>query len=321
MTDSIVTEISEITIVTSNVGPMADSIVTEISEITTVTSNVGPMGPQGLKGDTGLTGSIGLTGATGATGATGPQGLTGATGLTGPIGATGASAQYIVVTGEQAFKGSGNITLTATLFGGLTTYNWRYWNGTAWVSFSSGNNNFQFTLSYSDAAFGSATTLRVSCLSGSIYDEVSVVKLFDGVQGATGPQGATGSTGAGVVIGGTARQVLSKIDSTDYNTEWTTPIFGVIATGQTAPTIANSSTTLSLTQPITFVSSTVTINIITPPSLLASTGGQITIIPTNVFNISASTGAGSVAIALTTIAKRALILTYDAGTGKWYHAY
>ncbi len=44
-----------------------------------------------------------------------------------------------------------------------------------------------------------------------------------GAQGATGSAGATGATGAtgaGVASGGTAGQILSKIDGTDYNTQW-----------------------------------------------------------------------------------------------------
>jgi hypothetical protein len=44
-----------------------------------------------------------------------------------------------------------------------------------------------------------------------------------GPTGATGATGATGPTGAGVPIGGTTNQVLSKIDGTDYNTQWVTP--------------------------------------------------------------------------------------------------
>jgi hypothetical protein len=47
-----------------------------------------------------------------------------------------------------------------------------------------------------------------------------------GPQGATGANGATGATGAtgpGVVAGGVAGQVLSKIDATDYNTQWINP--------------------------------------------------------------------------------------------------
>lgn len=47
-----------------------------------------------------------------------------------------------------------------------------------------------------------------------------------GVQGETGPQGAQGNpgvqgpAGVGVPAGGTAGQVLKKVDGTDYNTEW-----------------------------------------------------------------------------------------------------
>ncbi len=44
-----------------------------------------------------------------------------------------------------------------------------------------------------------------------------------GIQGIPGNDGAAGATGPGVVVGGTANQVLSKIDSTNYNTQWVTP--------------------------------------------------------------------------------------------------
>lgn len=53
-----------------------------------------------------------------------------------------------------------------------------------------------------------------------------------GPQGETGPQGPTGATGPagpagpGVPTGGTAGQVLSKVDGTDYNTKWVTPSGG-----------------------------------------------------------------------------------------------
>lgn len=41
-----------------------------------------------------------------------------------------------------------------------------------------------------------------------------------GPQGPTGPQGPAGADGVGVPSGGTAGQVLTKIDGTDYNTAW-----------------------------------------------------------------------------------------------------
>lgn len=50
---------------------------------------------------------------------------------------------------------------------------------------------------------------------------------IQGVQGDTGATGATGADGVGVVAGGTTGQHLTKIDGTDYNTEWTDPSPGV----------------------------------------------------------------------------------------------
>ena len=46
---------------------------------------------------------------------------------------------------------------------------------------------------------------------------------IQGEQGIQGIQGIQGDTGIGVPTGGSAGQVLSKIDGTDYNTEWATP--------------------------------------------------------------------------------------------------
>ncbi len=50
-----------------------------------------------------------------------------------------------------------------------------------------------------------------------------------GPQGAIGPQGAMGANGTngqGVPTGGTANQVLAKIDGTNFNTQWVTPASG-----------------------------------------------------------------------------------------------
>jgi len=50
-----------------------------------------------------------------------------------------------------------------------------------------------------------------------------------GSQGPQGPAGAPGAPGVGVPTGGTAGQFLTKIDSTNYNTDWTTINLGVYA--------------------------------------------------------------------------------------------
>lgn len=44
-----------------------------------------------------------------------------------------------------------------------------------------------------------------------------------GVKGDTGATGPQGSAGQGVPVGGATGQVLSKVDATDYNTQWTGP--------------------------------------------------------------------------------------------------
>jgi len=56
-----------------------------------------------------------------------------------------------------------------------------------------------------------------------------------GTQGATGATGATGPAGPGVPVGGTTGQVLSKIDATDYHTQWSTPAAG----GGVTPLLSN----------------------------------------------------------------------------------
>lgn len=45
--------------------------------------------------------------------------------------------------------------------------------------------------------------------------------------GATGAPGVDGANGAGLSSGGSSGQVLTKVDSTDYNTQWTTPLTGL----------------------------------------------------------------------------------------------
>ena len=45
---------------------------------------------------------------------------------------------------------------------------------------------------------------------------------IDGLNGIDGIDGLNGADGQGVIAGGTAGQVLAKIDATDYNTQWVT---------------------------------------------------------------------------------------------------
>jgi hypothetical protein len=56
----------------------------------------------------------------------------------------------------------------------------------------------------------------------SFLNQISRDLLNVGFKGDPGTNGTTGTTGAGVITGGTANQVLAKIDSENYNTKWLT---------------------------------------------------------------------------------------------------
>lgn len=92
---------------------------------------------------------------------------------------------------------------------------------------------------------------------------------------------------------------------------------GLLATSAAAPTIA-SAATIAPTKIITFISGTTIIDTITAPAPIATRGGQITLIPTGAWSTST---AGNVALATTAVANKALILTYDTTTAKWYPSY
>jgi len=63
------------------------------------------------------------------------------------------------------------------------------------------------------SAGSSATVTNSGSTSAAIFN-------FGIPQGIKGDKGDTGNTGAGVAVGGTAGQVLAKIDGQDFNTEW-----------------------------------------------------------------------------------------------------
>ena len=174
----------------------------------------GPAGPQGLPGTPGAQGPAGATGATGPTGNTGsqgPQGVqgnpgapgakgdtgnpgpTGPTGLTGPQGAPGADSTVPGPTGPQGIQG---IPGPQGIQGNPGP------QGIAGSTGPAGPTGPQGDIGLTGPAGPTGNT-------GS-----------QGPAGATGPTGNTGPAGPGVPAGGTAGQVLSKVNATDYNTSW-----------------------------------------------------------------------------------------------------
>jgi hypothetical protein len=92
---------------------------------------------------------------------------------------------------------------------------------------------------------------------------------------------------------------------------------GTIATSAVAATVPSGSTITPL-KAIAFISGTTVVNTISVPSNMLFTGGTITLIPTGAFTW---TTAGNIALAGTAVVSKALIMTYDYGTGKWYPSY
>ena len=175
----------------------------------------------------------GPQGEPGATGATGPKGDTGATGPRGPIGATGAQGPQGIqgpqgaqgVQGPQGPKGDTGDTLR--IIGTLD-------NPQQLPTPTESIRANAYLIPYSDAETPT-TANYLWAITGTDTLVWAALEQFQGVQGETGPQGPQGEQGAtgaqgpageGVPSGGTAGQVLTKVDGTDYNTEWATPSGG-----------------------------------------------------------------------------------------------
>lgn len=120
-----------------------------------------------------------------------------------------------------------------------------------------------------------------------------------------------------IVIGQGQTSLANNTTVLGNSSTLATKIFGVQAAGQTAPTITGAAT-IAPTTSIVYVSAFTGIANITPPTGISSTGGQITIIPTGAFT---TVNTGNIAIASTAVVSRAMIMTYCAGTSKWYPSY
>jgi hypothetical protein len=90
-----------------------------------------------------------------------------------------------------------------------------------------------------------------------------------------------------------------------------------ISFASVAPTVA-SAASIIISAPVTFVSGTTNVVDILAPDLTATGGAQITLIPTGLWS---TTDAGNIALASTAVVSKALTLTYDSATAKWYPSY
>jgi len=172
-----------------------------------------------------------------------------------------------------------------------------------------GNSNSAFGRNALTSTTGSAN-LGLGTNAGSGITTGSNNVVLGGYAGAVAPILATGSNY--VVLSDGVGNIRTYYDASGNKVN-----YGVQATSAAAPTIA-SATTIAPTKAITFISGVTPIVTITAPSPISLGGGQITLIPTGIFT---TTTAGNIALASTAVVSRALIMTYDVTTAKWYPSY
>ena len=125
----------------------------------------------------------------------------------------------------------------------------------------------------------------------------------------------TDETGTGSAVFATSPTITTPTLTTPVLTSPT--LTDVLATSAAAPTIA-SAATIAPAKNITFISGVAAIDTITAPSPISTGGGTITLIPTGIFT---TTTAGNIALASTAVVSKALTMTYDVTTAKWYPSY
>jgi hypothetical protein len=125
----------------------------------------------------------------------------------------------------------------------------------------------------------------------------------------------TDETGTGSAVFATTPTLVTPVIGAATGTSLS--LSGFSAVSAAAPTIA-SATTIAPTTPIAFVSGTTAVVTITAATPISAGGGTITLIPTGAFTW---TTAGNIAVAGTAVVSRALTMTYDVTTTKWYPSY
>jgi hypothetical protein len=207
----------------------------------------------------------------------------------------------IQLAGTSAFavNKAGGITLP------MDTGYARWGSGTASILGYNGGSNLRVTVSSAIAAEWQGNSFNLDGTTG-------VLGFKYGSGPTNAPDTGISANAAGVIeinngTPGTLRDLKLRHET----------VTGLRATSAAAPTIASTGT-IAPTTSIVFISGTSAIATITAPAPIASGGGQITLIPTGIFT---TTTAGNIALATTAVVNKALTMTYDTTTTKWYPSY
>ena len=155
-------------------------------------------------------------------------------------GSNGANAQMVTVTGEQVFKYSNNFTgtptpetiiLKATVSNTTETGKWQYMetDGT-WTDYTKSGNlvtSKTIDILYNSKIFGTtdAKSMRLRyCISDSLYDEITLIKVSDGINGTDGADGTDGVDAYTIVLTNEAQSIPTNssrvpLSSSTYSTD------------------------------------------------------------------------------------------------------
>ena len=111
--------------------------------------------------------------------------------IAGATGSTGTAAYVVISNTGQVFSRANSsasfspasLTLTATPYGGTATYQWQYWNGSAWANVASGGTSATYTINSGD--FTDTRSYRVQAtINGTVYtDQTSMLQVTGGTDG------------------------------------------------------------------------------------------------------------------------------------------
>lgn len=153
-------------------------------------------------------------------GPTGPTGPTGATGATGPQGTSINFAGTVAdITALNAITGQAvNDAYIVESDGNLWVWDGATWNDAGQIVGPQGPTGATGADSTVPGPTGPTGATGEKGATGA----TGAASTVPGPTGPTGLTGPTGATGAGVPTGGTAGQILAKIDGDNYNTQWIT---------------------------------------------------------------------------------------------------
>lgn len=179
-----------------------DSIIAEIKELKTgiklniLTSNSSNDGVDGETPQIGSNGNWVIGGIDTGKPSQGEQGLP---------GTDGEPAKYVRVTGEQIFKyGKGFtgtptpsvITITSSIIGIINPKRvWSYKTPSMSDYVNMSSTDASIVIMHNDSIWGGNKSIVVRCSVGDKYDEMTLVKVADGIDGTNGLNGANGVNG------------------------------------------------------------------------------------------------------------------------------